>query len=150
MLRNKLWLYLTEQRNDWINNCCSITSCSYNWQAKQLSGCLNFNFFNLRSSDIIRYFGDIENSIRVARFDLSSGELLQNDEDYFSTLIKNKVKNENEYTAAWFVSNCNHTSGALRRWEYGESLMKEKRFEKEQIFINFPPFEPQHCRNFRL
>ena len=29
-----------------------------------------------------------------------------------------------EFNTAWFVSNCNHTSGALKRWEYGQSLMQ--------------------------
>jgi hypothetical protein len=32
-------------------------------------------------------------------------------------------KKTKEHLAAWFVSNCDHTEGAVKRWEYGESLI---------------------------
>ena len=32
-------------------------------------------------------------------------------------------KKTKQHLAAWFVSNCDHTEGAVKRWEYGESLI---------------------------
>ena len=84
-----------------------------------------FNLTNTyrRDSDITRRFGDIEAVIQSDRFDDRTGELLLSDEDYFAYLMKNKFRYGHEFNAAWMVSNCNLTSGARRRFEYGQSLI---------------------------
>jgi hypothetical protein len=43
-----------------------------------------------RDADIIRYFGDLENTIRVARYEDKSGVLLLEDDEYFKVLIAEK------------------------------------------------------------
>ena len=89
-----------------------------------LDSMFNLTMSYKRDSDIIRYFGDIENSIRVSRFDIKTGGLLLEDDEFFESLMSNKTPYGENYNTAWFVSNCDHTSGAVKRWEFGKSLIK--------------------------
>ena len=49
---------------------------------QKLASMFNLTISYIRDSDIIRYFGDIENSIRVSRFD-NTGKLDLEDSEYF-------------------------------------------------------------------
>ena len=82
--------------------------------------------FNLTSSyrldsDITHRFGDFESIIRTERFDEKTGKLLKTDKEYFIELMAEK--DTSEHNTAWFVSDCNNTAGAQKRWKYGKSLM---------------------------
>ncbi|CBY08412.1 unnamed protein product [Oikopleura dioica] len=85
---------------------------------EEIDGMFNLTVSYRTDSDAVRRFGMIEESIQFARFDGKNIEY--SDEEYFRRLMDKKTK---KHLAAWFVSNCDHTEGAVKRWEYGESLM---------------------------
>jgi len=75
-------------------------------------------------SDVTRHFGDAESIISQIRFD-SEGKLKMSDEQYAKELIENKFKYGSEYNTAWYVSNCNFTSGAEKRYEFGKEMIEK-------------------------
>ena len=89
---------------------------------KEIDGCFNLTNTYRQDSDIIRHFGDAESAVR-ARFDDSTGELLKDDESYLSDLMNSKFPSGTGANTAWFVSNCNHTASAVRRFDFGQSLI---------------------------
>ena len=89
----------------------------------KLDASFNVTITYRRDSDVIRRVGEIENSIRLCRFDDTTGELIQNDTAFFADLLAEKFDYGESYNTAWYVSNCDHTSGALKRWKYGQALI---------------------------
>ena len=98
-----------------------------------LDGMFNLTVTYRHDSDVTRHCNDLESVLRNSRFDPHTGELIKSDKQFFEDLMDEKVPYGSPYNTAWFVSDCNHTSGALKRWEYGQSLVKGK---KVQILKN--------------
>ena len=84
-----------------------------------------------------------------ARFDFKSGQLLKSDEEYFRDLLAQKQPyNEpleefgGNFNTVWYISNCNHSSHAVRRWEFGKTLIDAGlKVHGEGILINIWDFE---------
>ena len=75
-------------------------------------------------SDITRHFGDAESVIAQLRFD-GDGNLVSSNEDYAKNLMKRKFPYGSEYNTAWFVSNCDYTSGARKRFAFGKEMIEK-------------------------
>ena len=75
-------------------------------------------------SDVTRHFGDAESIISQIRFD-SEGKLKMSDEQYAKELIEKKFEYGSDYNTAWYVSNCNFTSGAEKRYEFGKKMIEK-------------------------
>ena len=89
----------------------------------KIDACFNLTSTYRRDSDVVRRFGNIEKSIVRARFDRKTGNLLVDDHTYFLELMSNKFHPGSSYNTAWFVSNCNQTAGAIRRYNFVKSLV---------------------------
>ena len=66
---------------------------------------------------------NVFSTIRSARFDFSTGKLMKNDEKYFRDLMNSKFKYGESENTGWFVSNCNNTSGATKRFQFAQKLL---------------------------
>ena len=79
-----------------------------------------------------------------ARFDFKSGQLLKSDEEYFRDLLAQKQpynepleEFDGNFNTVWYISNCNHSSHAVRRWEFGKTLIDAGlKVHGEGILIN--------------
>ena len=76
-------------------------------------------------SDVVRSFGSISHTLTLTRFDPRNGRLLESNEDHLNRLRKIKLSNQKPYHTLWFVSNCDHTWGAIERWKLGQTLIDE-------------------------
>ena len=47
------------------------------------------------------------------------------DEQYAKELIENKFEYGSDYNTAWYVSNCNFTSGAEKRYQFGKKMIEK-------------------------
>ena len=56
----------------------------------EIDGAFNLTTTYRTDSDIKRHYGDIESSIRLSRFDETTGELLMDDKTFFKHLINTK------------------------------------------------------------
>ena len=74
-------------------------------------------------SDVVRSFGSISHTLTLTRFDPRNGRLLESNEDHLSRLRKIKLSNQKPFHTLWFVSNCDHTWGAIERWKLGQVLI---------------------------
>ena len=83
---------------------------------------------------MVRSFGSISHTLTLTRFDPRNGRLLESNEDHLNRLRKVKLSSKDPYHTLWFVSNCDHTWGAIERWKLGQALIKEgTEFEIEQF-----------------
>ena len=74
-------------------------------------------------SDVVRSFGSISHTLTLTRFDPRNGRLLESNEDHLGRLRKIKLSNQKPLHTLWFVSNCDHTWGAIERWKLGQALI---------------------------
>ena len=89
----------------------------------------NITYSYKRDSDIVRGYGSVQNILRDFYYDHKTGESLGlSHEEHLSKIIdwKNSLKGTSEKNlhTAWFVSNCDHTVGAVKRWEQGKKMME--------------------------
>ena len=76
-------------------------------------------------SDVVRSFGSISHTLALTRFDPRNGRLLESNEDHSNRLRIVKLSSKDPYHTLWFVSNCDHTWGAIERWKLGQALIEE-------------------------
>ena len=86
---------------------------------KQWDSAFNLTNTYRRDSDVTRYFGDIETSIVKSDRETIYNDIIKSKQPY-GKLIENY---DTIFNTAWMVSNCDYTIGAVKRMEYGKSLL---------------------------
>ena len=89
--------------------------------SNEIDSAFNLTISYRSDSDVIRHSADIESVLWSSRLSEETGELLFSDEKFFEEMMSKK--NTSKYHTVWLVSDCDHTPGALLRWEYGKKLI---------------------------
>jgi len=86
----------------------------------ELDSAFNLTSTYLQKSDSIRRFGEIENSIFNEDWETTVRRVMGSKQKYNQPVEKFGAV----YNSLWYVSNCDHTEGAKKRFEYGQKLIK--------------------------
>ncbi|XP_039274113.1 4-galactosyl-N-acetylglucosaminide 3-alpha-L-fucosyltransferase FUT6-like [Styela clava] len=74
-------------------------------------GIFNLTFYFRRDSDVRHYFGNSELALRISK-------------SFQERYGWNEYLESKSREALWFVSNCDHTNGAMQRMEYAKKLVE--------------------------
>ncbi|CBY10866.1 unnamed protein product [Oikopleura dioica] len=126
--QNQLGVWIDDKNDYFLFLFCdwkTIWSLNY----RPIDRSFNITYSYKRDSDIVRGYGSVQNILRDFYYDHKTGESLGlSHEEHLSKIIdwKNSLKGTSEKNlhTAWFVSNCDHTDGAVKRWEQGKKMME--------------------------